>query len=179
MPDTSTGSRPYPVQLARLVRVKRGPAQQVIVGQPWPVGEKALGAGVEDKEQVTGAKEVIEQVQRAHALERGWHPVRRIIHVAVDEARPVTPLVTHVGPNGQVEEHPFTTALVQAILCPVVLDFVVIQDHVGWHAAQQLAHVPRPERAMVALLKLLVGIRKANGHKAVVLVRIDLIPDHE
>ncbi|MNV87725.1 hypothetical protein D3C71_1818730 [compost metagenome] len=91
----------------------------------------------------------------------------------------MTPLVTHIGTNGQVEEHPFTIALVQAILRPVILDFMVIQDHVGWHATQQLAHVPGPERNVVALLKLRVGIRQADWHQAIEHVRIDLIPGHK
>ena len=91
----------------------------------------------------------------------------------------MAPLIAHVSTNRQVEEHSFGVALVQPVLRPVILDFMVIKNHVSWHAAQELSHVPRPKCAVVAFLKFLVAIREANWNRAVELIRVYLVAHHE
>src|SRR3546814_17151387 len=69
----------------------------------------------------------------------------------------VAPLVAHVGAEGEVEDLA-RDRLAEAVLGPVVLDLVVVEDHVGRHPAEQPAHVAGAEGGVVALLEFLEGV---------------------
>ena len=130
---------------ARLV--DRRPAQQVIVVQPGLVVLEPLRAGIQHEERIAGALE------------------RVVEHPAVG-ARSMAPLVAHVGAHGEVEQA-MLGILPEAVLAPVVLDLVIVEDHVGRRELQQGPHVARAEGRLVALLELFVGIGEAHRYEPV------------
>ena len=66
-----------------------------------------------------------------------------------------------------------------AILGPVVFNFMIIQDHILRHTAQQASNVRRPEGIMIAVLIFFKGIGQTDGDHTVKHVGIDLVAHHE
>ena len=68
--------------------------------------------------------------------------------------------------------------VLEPVLGPVVLDLVVVEDHVGGGGAQQPGEVGRAERLEVARLELL-GVRAQDRHHPVQHVGVDLVAEHQ
>ena len=96
--------------------VDHRPSQHVIVAQAQLIVLEALRPRIQHEKRIAATCELV------------------IEHLIV-RPRPVAPLIIHVCADRDVEEQ-MLRRLSQAVLRPVVLDFVIIEDHVGRRLTQ-------------------------------------------
>ena len=148
------------VQLAWFIRVKRGAAKHVIVSQNvLEIVHEPLCTGVQDEKRITTV-------------------IKIVVEPAAVAARTMAPLVAHISADRQIEEHPLGTPA-DTILGPVVLDFVIVKNHIRWHIPQELPHVGRTEGLDVTVLEFFVRVRQTDAKMPAQQVGVDLVPNHQ
>src|SRR5690554_6105534 len=93
------------IHLVRFTDMQARPPQHVIVIQARLLVFIALSPRIQYKNRITMATEIVEKSRRGFMKQELVFATHLpLMNVAVRKARPVTPLITHVKANGQIEQ---------------------------------------------------------------------------